>query len=84
MEEVSKYPKTQTTMISQTEITMADHEAANSFKPWVLLKEHDFQPGFGRIKGRMLFNVVAGDYTAGSTVTIQSMLDLGLRVEVVR
>lgn len=77
-------PNTKQQMITQTEITMADHEAANSFKPWVLLKERGFQPGFGRIPGRMLFNVVAGDYTAGSTVTIQSMLDLGLRVEVVR
>lgn len=71
-------------MISQSEITMADHEAANAGKPFVLLRELGFQIGFGRIPGRMMFNVVAGDYQAGSTVTIQSMLDLGLRVEVVR
>lgn len=76
-------------MITQQDIDdanyeAANYEAANAHKNWVLLKERGFQPGFGRIQGRMLFNVVAGDYTAGSTVTIQSMLDLGLRVEVVR
>lgn len=63
---------------------MADHEAANTSKPWVLVRELGYQVGFGRIPGRMMFNVVAGDYQAGSTVTIQSMLDLGFRVEVVR
>lgn len=71
-------------MITQNDNAMIEHESESIQKPWVLLRERGYQEGFGRIPGRMLFNVVAGDYASGSTVTIQSMLDLGLRVEVVR
>lgn len=71
-------------MITQNDNALIEHESESIQKPWVLLRELGYFEGFGHIPGRMMFNVVAGDYTRGSTVTIQSMLDLGLRVEVVR
>jgi hypothetical protein len=49
----------------------------------VILKPHAMQPGFGSIPSRMLYNVVGGDYTFGSTVTIETMAENGFEVEVV-
>lgn len=71
-------------MIIESDIFLADHEASSMDKPWVYLREYQYQPVHGAVKGFLLYNVVAGHYTTGSTVTIQNMLNLGLRVEVVR
>lgn len=70
-------------MIAEQDKRLAEHESANASKPWVLVRKRGYQPGCGSISGRMLFNVVAGDYGAGSTVTIESLLHQGYRVEVV-
>lgn len=70
-------------MITQADQTLADHEAANTDKKWVVVRAKGWQPGFGSIPGRWLFNVVAGHAELHSTVTIESLLKLGLRVEVV-
>ncbi len=43
----------------------------------------DVQPGFLHHKPQPLFNVVAGDYAVGSTITLKTAFRLGLRVEVV-
>jgi hypothetical protein len=50
----------------------------------VFLKEQGFQPGFGTLPGRMLYNVVGGDYIHGSTVTKETMVERGFKVEVVK
>jgi hypothetical protein len=50
----------------------------------VFLKEHGYQPGFGTLPGRMLYNVVGGDYVHGSTVTKETMIERGFKVEVVK
>lgn len=55
----------------------------DSQTPRVVLKKHGFQEGFGTLPGRWLYNVVSGDYAAGSTVTIESMKSRGFKVEVV-
>lgn len=70
-------------MISTTDRQLAEHEAANAGKPWVLLRKVGFQSGFGNLPGRMLFNVVGGQYAEGSTVTLETMLRQGFRIEVV-
>lgn len=62
---------------------LAEHETRNASKPWVLLRKLGWQPGFGNIQGRMFYNVVGGHYTEGSTVTVESLLRQGFRVEVV-
>ena len=70
-------------MISKSDALMADHEIQSMGKQWLLLKEKGWQPGFGSMPGRMLFNVVAGPYTIGSTVTIDTLLAAGYRLEIV-
>ena len=70
-------------MISKSDALMADHEIQSMGKQWLLLKEKGFQPGFGSMPGRMLYQVVAGPYTIGSTVTMETMLSAGYRIEIV-
>ena len=70
-------------MITQGQQRAAELEVANADKPWVLLRPLGFQPGLTRAEGRMLFNVVGGDIPPGSTVTAETMLKDGYRVEVV-
>ena len=70
-------------MLTQTDKLLAEHEAAHAQEPWVLVRFQGWQQGFGSMPGRALFNVVAGPYTVGSTVTIETMLAAGYRVEVV-
>ncbi len=41
------------------------------------------QSGFAHIPPTPLFNVEEGDYARGSTVTLKTLLNLGLKVEVV-
>jgi len=53
-------------------------------KPVVFLKEQGLQEGFGTIPSRMLYNVVGGDYMMGSTVTKETMLERGFKVEIVK
>ena len=51
---------------------------------WVQVKKHAYQQGFGHLAGRMLYNTVGGGgMPEGSTVTIESLLKQGYRVEVV-
>ena len=64
-------------------ITAAQHEAESAGKPWVLVRKAGFQQGVGHVPGRMLFNVVGGAIRAGSTVTTETLLRQGYRVEVV-
>jgi hypothetical protein len=61
----------------------AEHEAESAAKPWVLVRKCGFQPGVGHVPGRMLYNTVAGALREGFTVTIESLLKQGYRVEVV-
>lgn len=70
-------------MIATADIKAAEHEAANAGKPWVLVRRAGFQEGVGHIPGRMLYNTVAGAIREGSTVTIESLIKQGYRVEVV-
>lgn len=49
----------------------------------VVVRYHDIQPGFAHLKPQPMFNVISGDYAVGSTVCLQTLLRLGLRVEVV-
>ena len=70
-------------MITQTDLTLANHEAAHAHEPWVLVRFCGYQQGFGTYPGRALFNIVAGPYTVGSTVTIESMIKAGYRCEVI-
>jgi len=70
-------------MITPSDITLSNHEAAHAHEQWVMLKWCGYQQGFGRMPGRALWNVVAGPITKGSTVTIETMLAEGYRVEVV-
>lgn len=65
------------------DIKAAEHEAASAGKPWVLVRKHQFQPGFGHIPGRMYYNVVGGAIREGSTVSIEGLHKQGYRVEVV-
>ena len=60
------------------------HAVQQSTIPRVYLKEQGYQPGFGTLPGRMLYNVVGGDYVQGSTVTKETMIERGFRVEVVK
>lgn len=49
----------------------------------VTLRFAFIQPGFGELKDIPMFNVVAGDYAVGSTISLQTCFRLGLKVEVV-
>lgn len=71
-------------MITTQDKILAEHEASHADAPWVLLKSRGYQPGCGSIPGRMLYNVAGGDYALGSTVTIETLLAQGYRVEVVQ
>jgi len=42
------------------------------------------QPGFAHIPPIAMFNIVEGDYAQGSTVTLKTLFNLGLRVEVIQ
>ena len=70
-------------MLTPSDKLLAEHEAKSHGKDWLLLRFIGWQPGFGSMPGRALWNVVAGAYTIGSTVTIETMLSAGYRVEVV-
>ena len=52
--------------------------------PRVYLRERGFQSGFGALPGRMLYDVIGGDYMIGSTVTKETMIERGFKVEVVK
>lgn len=67
-----------------SQLTNLLDEAPLPYKPSILVRALGWQEGFGRLEGRMLYNVVAGDPTMiGSTVTTESLLKAGWRVEVV-
>jgi hypothetical protein len=70
-------------MTTPSDLTLTHHEAAHAHEPWVLVRFCGYQQGFGSMPGRALWNVVAGPYTVGSTVTIETMLAAGYRVEVI-
>jgi hypothetical protein len=70
-------------MTTPSDLTLANHEAAHAQEQWVLLKWCGYQAGLGTMPGRALWNVVAGPYTVGSTVTIETMIKAGYRCEVV-
>ena len=70
-------------MITKSDALMAEHELQSFGKDWLLIKECGWQPGFGNAPGRMLYNVVAGAYTIGSTVTAETLLKAGYRLEIV-
>ena len=70
-------------MTTPSDLTLASHEAAHAHEPWVLVRFQGWQQGFGAMPGRALFNIVAGPYTVGSTVTIESMIKAGYRCEVI-
>jgi hypothetical protein len=67
-------------MTTPSDLTLAHHEAAHAHEQWVLLKWCGWQPDFDHLPGRALWNVIAGPYTVGSTVTIETMLANGYRV----
>lgn len=71
-------------MIGVADKALAEHEATHAAEPWVLIRARGWQPGVGSMPGRYLFNVVAGDYLKGSTVTIETLLKHGFRMEVVQ
>ena len=70
--------------MTSPELTQAE---AVKIKPWVQLRMRGYQSGAGSVPGRMLFNldwISAGvSECVGSTVTIETMLERGYRVEVV-
>lgn len=70
-------------MITESDKLMMDHEIQSLGKDWLLIKQQGWQPGFGNAPGRMLYNVVAGAYTIGSTVTAETLLAMGYRLEIV-
>ena len=47
-------------MINQSDLTMANHEAAHAHEPWVLLKWCGWQPGFGTMPGDLYWETVYG------------------------
>ena len=68
-----------------TTLQLTRHAAQQPItRPRVYLKEQGYQPGFGTLPGRMLYNVVGGDYVLGSTVTKETMIERGFKVEVVK
>lgn len=67
-----------------TTLQLTRHAAQQPTIPRVFLKEQGYQPGFGTLPGRMLYNVVGGDYVQGSTVTKETMIERGFKVEVVK
>ena len=67
-----------------TTLQLTRHAAQQPTTPRVFLKEQGYQPGFGTLPGRMLYNVVGGDYVQGSTVTKETMIERGFKVEVVK
>ena len=69
-------------MITATDQILIEHEAANADKPWVLVRKCGYQPGFGGGPGMMLYNVVGGEYARHSTITLETLLKQGYRVEV--
>lgn len=68
--------------MTTTQLTM--HAGKQNIQPRVWLKEHKIQEGFGSIPSRMLYNVVGGDYVIGSTVTMETMIERGFKIEVVK
>ena len=70
------------TMETLSDKKWAEHESQSTGRDWLLLRFVGWQPGFGSMPGRALFNVVAGNYTVGSTVTLETMISAGYRVEV--
>jgi hypothetical protein len=70
-------------MITELQKDLAEHEVREAGKPWVLLRQRGYQPGAGSVPGRMLWDVIGGDYCKGSTVTMETMRQRGYRVEVV-
>lgn len=69
-------------MISAPDKLLAEHEAANADKPWVLVRRCGYQPGFAGGPGRMLYNVIGGETALHSTITLETLLKQGYRVEV--
>lgn len=70
-------------MITENEARMVRHELESLGKDWVLVRWKSWQPGVGLIPGHNQWNVVAGGYELPSHTTIESLLALGYRVEVV-
>jgi len=50
---------------------------------WAKVRYLGLQPGVQHIKPLPLWNVVEGDYAVGSTVSLKTLLNLGLRIEVI-
>lgn len=67
-------------MLTPSQIQAAENAAEQKH---VVLRYAGTQPGFAHLLPTPLFNVVAGDYTIGSTITLATAFRLGLRVEVV-
>ena len=70
-------------MITKSDALMAAHELEAFGKDWLLVKQCGWQEGFGGAPGRMLYNVVAGAYTIGSTVCAETLIAAGYRIEIV-
>ena len=72
-------------MITKSENEILKHEAREWNKPWVLLRNIGVQSGSGNLPSVTLYNIVGGPagVTMYSTVTAESMLRQGYRVEVV-
>lgn len=70
-------------MITASDSTLAEHEAAAAGQPWVMVRKCGYQPGFAGGPGMMLYNVVGGEYARHTTITLETLLKQGYRVEVV-
>lgn len=67
-------------MITTEQIKAADNAASGTV---IQLRYIGVQAGFAHLLPQPLFNVVAGDYMLGSTITLKTALATGSRVEVV-
>ena len=67
-----------------TTLQLTRHAAQQPTTPRVFLKEQGFQPGFGTLPGRMLYNVVGGDYITRFDCDKETMVERGFKVEVVK
>ena len=62
---------------------MLDHEAANLDKDWVLVRQSKYFPSLVAGREGMQFYVVLTGPMSGSDKTLDSLFNLGYRVEIV-
>lgn len=68
-------------MLTNEQALAARNAAENK---WAQVRfAHIWPTDMPEVKPRAFYHVVAGDYAPGSTVTLQTLFNLGLRVEVV-